>query len=396
MRHHPKLTIFVIASVGLLMIAAYPLSPVGITPVHAATVNIALIGSLNGWNYSQPSGVNPTITVKDTDNVFLTLTSTDVQHRFYVDVNHNGIPDCNTFDLCSANFDSTNPANYGWAAGVLPQGTYTYYCTYHQVPMHGTIRVISGGPDFTVSANPFSLTILQASSATSTITVTSINNYTGTVYLTADPPNGITTTFNPTNVSPPKNGNAASTLNMTVAGNTAPGTYSIGITATNDTTGPIRTATVDVQVVAPSFTLSASTSSISIVQGNSGTTIITITSTNGFSGSVSLRDQVSPSGPAASQSPSSVSVTPSASQTSTLTVTTTSTSSTGNYTITITGNATGPNGPITDSLTISLKISSAPAEAFPLSPVLLGAVVAAIVLIALIIALARRRSRRLS
>src|SRR3989442_758255 len=230
MRHHPKLTIFVIASVGLLMIAAYPLSPVGITPVHAATVNIALIGSLNGWNYSQQSGVNPPITVKDTDNVFLTLTSTDVQHRFYVDVNHNGIPDCNTFDLCSANFDSTNPANYGWAAGVLPQGTYTYYCTYHQVPMHGTIRVISAGPD---------------------------------------------------------------------------------------------------------FTLSASTSSISIVQGNSGTTIITITSTNGFSGRVSLRDQVSPSGPAASQSPSSVTVTPSTSQTSTLTVTTTSTStsSTGNYTI---------------------------------------------------------------
>ncbi len=256
--------------------------------------------------------------------------------------------------------------------------------------------VISGGPDFTVSANPSALTIIQASSKTSTITVTSINNYTGTVYLTADPPNGITTTFNPTNVSPPKNGNAASTLNMTVAGNTAPGTYSIGITATNDTTGPIRTATVDVQVVAPSFTLSASTSSISIVQGNSGTTIITITSTNGFSGSVSLRDRVSPSGPTLSQSPSSVSVTPSASQTSTLTVTTTSTSSTGNYTITITGNATGPNGPITDSLTISLKISPAPAEAFPSSPVLLGGVVAAIVLTALIIALARRRSRRLS
>jgi len=381
----------------LLIIVAYPLFPIRTVPsVHAGTASITLIGSLNGWNYSQPSGVNPTITVKDTDNVFLTLTSTDVQHRFYVDVDHNGIPDCNTFDDCSASFNSTNPGNYGWIAGVLPQGTYTYYCSYHPAQMHGTIRVISGGPDFTVSANPFSLTILQASSATSTITVTSVNNYTGTVYLTSNPPNGITTTFNPTNVSPPKNGTATSTLNMTVAGNTAPGTYSIGITATNDTTGPIRTATVDVQVVAPGFTLSASTSSISIVQGNSGTAIITITSTNGFSGSVSLSNQVPLSGPTASQSPSSVSVTPSASQTSTLTLTTTLSSSTGNYTITITGNAIGPNGLITNSLTISLKISSAPAAASPLSPVVLGGVVAAIVLIASIIALSRQRSRRLS
>src|SRR2546425_11985818 len=168
----------------LLMIVAYPLSPIRIIPmVHAGTANIILIGSLNGWNYSQPSGVNPAITVKDTDNVFLTLTSTDVQHRLYVDVNRNGIPDCNTFDLCSANFDSTNPANYSWAAGVLPQGTYTYYCAYHQVPMHGTIRVISGGPDFTVSANPSALTIIQASSKTSTITLTSLNKYNGTVNL---------------------------------------------------------------------------------------------------------------------------------------------------------------------------------------------------------------------
>ena len=83
------------------MIVAYPLSPIRIIPsVNAGTANITLIGSLNGWNYSQPSGTNPTITVRDTDNVFLTLNSTDVQHRFYVDVNHNGIPDCNTSDLC--------------------------------------------------------------------------------------------------------------------------------------------------------------------------------------------------------------------------------------------------------------------------------------------------------
>lgn len=387
--------IFAVVSAMLLMIVINPLSPIRIIPsVHAGTANITLIGSLNGWNYSQPSGNNPTITVRDTDNVFLTLRSTDVQHRFYVDVNGNGIPDCNTTDLCSATFNSTNPTNYGWIAGLLPQGTYSYYCSYHPVPMHGTIRVIAGTSDFTVSPNPSALTILQASSKTSTITVTSLNNYNGTVNLLANPPNGITTTFNPTNVSPPKNGTATSTLNVTVAAKTAPGSYSIGITAINDTTGPIHTATVDVQVVALGFALSASSSLINIVQGNSGTAIITITSTNGFTGSVSLSDQVSPSGTASSQSPSSVSVSPSASQTSTLTVTTTSTSSTGNYTITITGSATGPNGPITSSLTISLKVSSAPHTAFPLSPVLLGGVGAAIVLIALIIALARRRSRR--
>jgi len=99
----------------------------------------------------------------------------------------------------------------------------------------------------------------------------------------------------------------------------------------------------------PNFTLSASPSSLTVQQGTSGHSTITITPSGGFTGSVTLSNSALPSGVTATISPNP------ATTSSTITFTATSTATTGTSTITI----TGTSGTLTHTTTISLTISAA-------------------------------------
>jgi kumamolisin len=103
----------------------------------------------------------------------------------------------------------------------------------------------------------------------------------------------------------------------------------------------------------PTFSIGASSSSASVVQGsnNSGTTI-SVTPSNGFSSNVSLSASGLPSGVSASFSPNPIA---GGSGTSTLTFTATSTAATGTYTVTI----TGTGGGVTQSTTVQLTVTAA-------------------------------------
>ncbi len=72
---------------------------------------------------------------------------------------------------------------------------------------------------FTVEAYPSELSIPAGSSANTTIKVTSFNNFSDTVdlsYTVFDSDGNITASFNPTQVTPPPNGNANSTMTIAV------------------------------------------------------------------------------------------------------------------------------------------------------------------------------------
>ena len=88
---------------------------------------------------------------------------------------------------------------------------------------------------------------------------------------------------------------------------------------------------------APDFGLSASPSSLTITAGSSGTSTVTVTSVNNFTGTVDLQATVTPAGPSLILNPSSVPVPPSGSESSVLTISTDNTTSLGFYTITVTG-----------------------------------------------------------
>ncbi len=81
-------------------------------------------------------------------------------------------------------------------------------------------------PDFSLSNNPSSLTIIQGSSATTTVTLTAQNGFSGTASLTAAASNGITVTFNPSSIGPGQ----SSTITIAISNTLAGGSYTVTIT----------------------------------------------------------------------------------------------------------------------------------------------------------------------
>jgi hypothetical protein len=125
-------------------------------------------------------------------------------------------------------------------------------------------------------------------------------------------------------------------------------TLTVNFTPTN--TGNYTTATGSVVLTvnpAPSFTLAASPASLSIAQGASGTSTITLSAKNGFSGSASLTASGLPSGVTAAFSTNPVT------GSSVLTLTASSTATVGVATVTI----TGTSGSLTSSTTVALTIT---------------------------------------
>jgi hypothetical protein len=103
----------------------------------------------------------------------------------------------------------------------------------------------------------------------------------------------------------------------------------------------------------PDFTVSASPSSVSVTQGMSASTTVTVGSTNGFNSAVSLSASGLPSGVTASFSPASVTPAANGSANSTLTFTASATATTGTVNVTV----TGTSGSTSHSATVSLTVN---------------------------------------
>src|SRR5207237_1285739 len=108
----------------------------------------------------------------------------------------------------------------------------------------------------------------------------------------------------------------------------------------------------------PSYTLSASASSVTVTQGSSTTSTITVSPLNGFTGSVTLSAAGLPDGVTAALDPNP------ATTTSTLTLTASSTATTGAVTVTI----TGASGTLTDRKSVVYALAAAPAYPAPAQP----------------------------
>lgn len=98
------------------------------------------------------------------------------------------------------------------------------------------------------------------------------------------------------------------------------------------------------------FSLSPNPASLSITQGSSGTSTISTAVTSGSAATISLSASVSPAGPTASLSPTSVT----AGNSSTLTVNVGSTVAAGSYTVTI----TGTEGSVTQSTSVAVTVTA--------------------------------------
>jgi kumamolisin len=216
----------------------------------------------------------------------------------------------------------------------------------------GLINLLAGSstPSFTLSDSPSSLTITQGSSGTSTITVTDIGGFTGSVTLAASGlPSGVTAAFstNPTT--------GTSVLTLTASSTATTGSATVTITGTSGSLTATTTLALTVNSAAtPNFAIAASPTSVTVTQGASGTSTITITSTGGFNSATTLSASGLPIGVTAAFSTNPVTPPANGSVTSTLTLTASSTATVGAATVTI----TGTSGSTTHSTTIALTVNA--------------------------------------
>src|SRR5207249_2177889 len=211
---------------------------------------------------------------------------------------------------------------------------------------------VSAAPDYSLSLAPAALTIAQGATGTTTVTITR-TNFTGAVTLSlGDRQTGLTGAFDaagPTGTS--------STVTLSVGAAVAPGVYNLTVdgTATAGNRSTPLTLTVS---AAPDYTLSLSPATLTIAEGATGPTTVTITRTN-FTGAVTLSLGSAPAGVTGSFDPGTPTGT-----SSTLTVSVGPAVATGVYNLTVNGNGSPGNR----STPLTLTVSVAPDFTLSLSP----------------------------
>jgi hypothetical protein len=143
------------------------------------------------------------------------------------------------------------------SVSIDPSDECTFFYTQEYIPANGAFNwrtriasfrfpgcVTPPANDFSISANPTSLTLLQGANGTSTISTAVTNGSAQTVNLTVSGvPTGATATVEPTSIT----AGGASTLTVN-AGTAAPGTYTLTVTGTG--TSATHSVTVGLTVTA--------------------------------------------------------------------------------------------------------------------------------------------------
>jgi uncharacterized membrane protein len=223
-----------------------------------------------------------------------------------------------------------------------PAGTYPLTITgvsgslTHTAAISITVTV----PDFSLSATPPSQTIVQGAPGNYSVTINPTNGFSSAVALSISGlPTGATGSFAPN----PATGSA--TLSVATTASTPGGTYPLTITGVGGSL--THTAAISITVNVPDFSLGATPSSQTVVQGASANYSVTITPTNGFSSGVTFSLTGLPTGATGAFTPNP------ATGSATLSVATTASTPGGTYPLTI----TGVSGSLTHTATISITVN---------------------------------------
>jgi uncharacterized membrane protein len=289
---------------------------VSVAPVNSFTGNVAL--TISGLPTNATASFNPSTISGGTGSSTLTITTSGVVAGNYT---------------LTVTGTSTSPSL-----------THTAQVTLN----------VNGQQDFTLSANPSSLAVIVGSSTSSTISVGSLNGFSGAVALSASiSPAGPAVTLASSSVNAP----GSTSLNLSTTSSTATGPYTITITGTGGSLTHSITVALQVNPVPPpqDFSITATPSTRTVNQGSSTTYTATIAPINGYTGTVAMSASGLPSGATAIFNPQTIS---GGSGSSTVTISTAGGTPTGPATITITG--TDSSLALTHTATVGLTVNSAP------------------------------------
>jgi len=208
-----------------------------------------------------------------------------------------------------------------------------------------TLSVAVTSPSsFTITASPATIGLVQGNSAKSTINLSPVNGFNGTVTLAVSGlPSGVTATLT--------RGTTANieSLNLVASATAAVGTANVRIMGTsgNFTESALIALTV---TSTATFSLAATPASVTVAQGASATSSIAVSAQNGFNSPVAFTVSGLPSGVTAQFSPVS------AAGTSTLTFSAGASAASGPAVITVTGTA----GSLAKTVSIALTVTGTP------------------------------------
>jgi regulation of enolase protein 1 (concanavalin A-like superfamily) len=203
-------------------------------------------------------------------------------------------------------------------------------------------------PNFSLSTSLSSMTMTQGTSVTNTITITPQFGFNGNASLSASGlPAGVTASFNPNPTA------TTSTLTLSAASTAGVGTFPVTITGVS---GSLTNTTTVSLVVNPqgSFTIAAAPTGLTVPQGSSGTSTITVALQGGFNGTIRLSAAGLPNGVTASFNPGDTTTG------SSLTLTASATAATGTFTVTVTGASLGLTSAASINLTVTQVILPLP------------------------------------
>lgn len=215
------------------------------------------------------------------------------------------------------------------------------------------MRITYVAADFTLTHSPTSQTITAGSTASTTLSLSALGSFAGTVTLTVASgcPPGVTCTISPSSVS---SFPGTATLSVPTLSSTT-GTFLVVATGTSGSLSHSVTFTVTVTpVVGPS--ISANPSTVPVAAPGSGTSTLTLI---GFpsSGTVNLGVSGCPTAVTCTVSPSSLTLP--GQTTSTLTLTTSAIAATGSYSVTVSA-----TGAATAQVTVTVSITGASRQDF--------------------------------
>jgi PKD repeat protein len=370
------------------------------------TVSKSSVGAYTYYCRLSDSGTNSI----NSDNVTLTVTASPPPNvapnaTFTYTTSTQEVNKVVSFDAAASSDSDGSISTYAWDFGdgstgsgtianhtYVSAGTYTVKLTITDNRGATAVKEISltinqANIDFSISVSPQSNEIAQGS--TSAYTVSAISNSSQPLALTVSGlPDGVTGAFNPISVNP----NGTSTLNLNASKTCPLGSYSINITATKSESHISTTTTLEVVKMAnPEFTLSILPPKQTIQAGQQTTYQINLGVSGGFNDTVTLSAAGLPTGASATFNPTSLT-----SGTSILTITTTNEASKGNTTLTITGTA----GELISQTSTQLEITllggtdenGSVTEGFPLLAII--AIVAVIVVVVVIVVILLLRKRK--
>src|SRR3989441_738236 len=191
----------------------------------------------------------------------------------------------------SASF-SPNPATASSTMTVgtgaaTPPGSYALTITGVSGTLTHTVSVtlaVNPAPDFSLSANPASQSVVQGAGTTYTVSITPSGGFTAAVtFSVSGLPGGATASFSPNPAT------ASSTMPPGPRSAPPPSSYPLTITGVSGTLTRTTSVTLAISPApVPDFILSATPASQSVVQGASTTYAVSITPSGGFTAAVTF------------------------------------------------------------------------------------------------------------